>query len=180
MTMSIAAQKQPKFRHHEITITRIVSAAPDKAFEAWLHPGHLSRWWGPRDGRRDFSTPHVEVDPRPGGTFRTCIRSPQGDDYRARGVYTEIDPPRHLVFTHGWENEHGEAGHERLVTVEFAETDGKTRVAFRIGGFESIEDRDSEVEGWNECMDRLVQYFSDVQQASGSADETEIRGLIKP
>jgi len=121
--------------------------------------GHLARWWGPRDGRRDFSTPHVEVDPKPGGIFRTCIRSPQRNDYRARGVYREIAPPRHLVFTHGWENEHGETDHERLVSVEFTGTDGKTRVAFRIGSFESIEERDSEIEGWNECLDRLVQKF---------------------
>ena len=159
--MSISPQKRPKFQHSEITITRIVNAAPGEVFEAWLSPLLLSQWWGPRDGWRDFSTPHVEVDPTPGGIFRSCIRSPQGDDYWARGVYSEIDAPRHLVFTHAWEDEHGEAGDERLVIVAFAESDGKTRVTFRIDGFDSIESRDSEIEGWNECLDRLVQYFAD-------------------
>ena len=171
MTMANAARKQQKPEHHEIAITRIVNATPDKVFKAWLQPGHLSRWWGPREGRQDFSTPHVEVDPKPGGIFRTCIRSPRGDEYWARGVFTEIDPPRRLGFTHGWENEHGESGHERLVTVEFAATDDKTRLSFRIGGFDSIESYDSEIEGWNECMDRLVQYFADGRQASANRKE---------
>lgn len=161
--MKVAAQRQQQPRQHEIAITRVVDGAPGKVFEAWIHAGHLARWWGPRDRGRDFSTPHVEVDPRPGGAFRTCIRSPQGEDYWARGAYTEIDSPRRLAFTHGWENERGEAGRERLVTVDFAESAGKTRVSFHIGGFESIEERDGEIEGWNECMDRLVRYFADEQ-----------------
>ncbi len=153
--MAFAVHRRLKSRHHEITITRIVGAPPDKVFEAWLQPGSLSRWWGPRD----FTTPHVEIDPRPGGTFRTCIRSPRGEEYRACGVYTEINPPDGLVFTHGWEDESGKAEHERLASVEFTESDGKTRITFRIGGFASAESRDGEIEGWNECMERLVRYF---------------------
>jgi uncharacterized protein (TIGR02246 family) len=176
--MSIAALKQPKTEDYEITITRIVDAAPDQVFAAWLDPEHLSRWWGPRDGRRDFSTPYVEVDPKPGGIFRTCIRSPHGDDYWARGVFTEIDAPRRLAFTHGWENERGEVEHERPVTVELTDAGGKTQVAFRISGYDSIESYTSEVEGWNECLDRLVRYFAEGRQISASEDEAEIRALI--
>ncbi len=159
--MRTAARKAIEPRDDAITITRVVKAAPAKVFEAWTDAGHLSRWWGPRDGRRDFSTPHAEVDPRPGGTFRTCIRAPRGDEYWARGTYSEIDPPRRLAFTHAWENEHGEARHERSVTVDFAPTGGRTRVAFRIGGFRSVAERDGEIEGWNQCLDRLVRQFAD-------------------
>jgi len=162
--MSIAPRRQTKPRHHDISIVRMVGASPDKVFGAWLHPAHLSHWWGPRD----FSTPNVEVDPKPGGTFRTCIRSTQGDDYWARGTFKEIDAPRRLVFTHAWEDERGTEMDERLVTVEFTETDGKTRVAFHIGGFDSIASRDSEIEGWNECLDRLVLHFADARKTSDS------------
>ncbi len=164
--MAIAAHKRLKPEQHEITITRIVDGAPDKVFEAWLEPDHLSQWWGAREGRTDFTTPHVKVDPRKGGTFRTCIRSPQGEDYWARGVYMEIDPPRHLAFSHGWEDDEGETGQKRLVTVDFTESGGRTRVEFRIAGFESSASRDSEIEGWNECLDRLVRYFAERQRTS--------------
>ncbi len=158
--MPLAAKRQPKDAYHEIAITRIVDTSPDKVFQAWLDPGHLSHWWGPRH----FSAPHVEVDPRPGGTFRTCIRSGRRDDYWARGIFKEIDAPRRLVFTHAWEYEPGVGAEGRLVTVEFAGTGGKTRVAFRIAGYDSMASRDSEIEGWNECLDRLVRYFADVRR----------------
>jgi PhnB protein len=177
MNQSIEKRKEPtQPRDLEIAITRIVGAMPDKVFEAWLRPAHLLRWWGPREGRQDFSTPHVEVDPRPGGIFRTCIRSPRGDDYWARGVYTKIDAPHHLAFSHGWENEKGEVDRERIASVEFAATDDKTRVAFRIGGFDSMASRDSEIEGWNECLDRLVQYFAG---NSGATRESRVQGTIE-
>jgi uncharacterized protein YndB with AHSA1/START domain len=170
MNQSIEKRKKPTHtRDLEIAITRIVGVMPDKVFEAWLRSAHLSRWWGPREGRQDFSTPHVEVDPRPGGIFRNCIRSPRGDDYWARGVYKTIDAPRRLAFTHGWENEHGAVDHERIASVEFTETDGKTRAAFRISGFDSLASRDSEIEGWNECLDRLVQYFAEDTQSKNES-----------
>ncbi len=178
MSSSTSAIKQMKSEDHEITITRIVDAAPDKVFAAWLDPAQLSRWWGPRDGLRDFTTPNVEVDPKLGGTFRTCIRSPRGDDYWAHGVFTEIDSPRRVGFTHGWENERGEVDHERPVTVEFTDIGGRTRVGFRISGFDSQESSNSEVEGWHQCLDRLVGHFSAERQASAAEDEAELRGLM--
>jgi uncharacterized protein YndB with AHSA1/START domain len=158
--MSITAQLPLRSEFVEIAITRIVDAAPDKVFDAWLCGEILSRWWGPRDGRIDFSAPRVEAEPVPGGTFRTCIRSPRGEEYWARGFYLEIEPPEHLAFTYGWEDEHGEVFEERVVNVDLAETEGKTRLAFHISGYDSRASRDSEIEGWHECLDRLVQYFA--------------------
>ncbi len=160
--MATAARKQPEPPRRDISIVRVVDASPGKVFKAWIDPDHLAHWWGPRD----FSTPHVEVDPRPGGAFRTCIRSPRGDDYRASGTVKEIDAPRRLVFTHGWENER-EA--ERVVTVEFSTTDGKTRVDFHIAGFDSDASRDGEIEGWTGCLERLVRYMAGEKRPSATA-----------
>jgi uncharacterized protein YndB with AHSA1/START domain/ketosteroid isomerase-like protein len=175
MRDTTATLKQLHTQDVEIAIVRIVDASPEKVFEAWLCPDHLSRWWGPRDGRRDWATPHAETDPKRGGAYRICIRSPQGDDYWAGGVYREIDKPRRLVFTYAWEKQDGHAGHDRIVTVDFSETTGKTRLAFHINGFSSIESRDSEIEGWSECLDRLVQYCASGQQHA--RDEADIRAL---
>ncbi len=154
--MAIAARKQPEPRRHEMAILRVVDATPGEVFQAWINPDHLLRWWGPRE----FTTAHVEVDPKPGGVFRTCIRSPKGDEYPASGTFREIERPHRLVFTHAWDDEREAEGDERVVTVKLAGTDGKTRVAFHIGGFETEAARDSEIEGWNECLDRLVRHFA--------------------
>lgn len=51
--------------------------------EAWL------RWQGTEG----------EIDARPGGVFRMNVR---GDGF-VSGRFVEVDPPRRLVFTWGWE-----------------------------------------------------------------------------
>jgi uncharacterized protein YndB with AHSA1/START domain len=89
------------------------------------------------------------------------MRSPDGTDHWLGGVYREIAPPERLVFTHAWEHDEGKPGHETLVTVAFAEQDGKTRLTFRQAAFESVADRDSHREGWTECLDRLEAYLDE-------------------
>jgi uncharacterized protein YndB with AHSA1/START domain len=42
------------------------------------------------------------MDVRPGGTFRVCMRSPEGADHWKQGVYREIVEPERLVFTFAW------------------------------------------------------------------------------
>jgi uncharacterized protein YndB with AHSA1/START domain len=144
-----------------ISITRVVSAPPAQVFRAWLDSDQLSHWWGPRSGRTDWTTPHVQIEPQLGGTFRTCIRSPEGQDYWARGTFREITAPRRLAFTHAWENDSHPASPARSVIVELTPCGDQTRLTFHIDGYDRSDVRDGEIEGWHECLDRLVLHFRD-------------------
>jgi uncharacterized protein YndB with AHSA1/START domain len=135
----------------ELVITRILDAPPSLVFKFWTEPSHLVRWWGPKG----FTAPSVEIDVRPGGAWRACIRSPEGTDHWMQGVYREVVEPLRLVFTFAWEDDQGALGHQTLVTVTFAEHDGKTRLTFHQAVFESMESRDWHQSGWSECFDRL-------------------------
>jgi uncharacterized protein YndB with AHSA1/START domain len=135
----------------ELVITRILDAPPSLVFKFWTEPSHLVRWWGPKG----FTAPSVEMDVRPGGAWRACIRSPEGTDHWMQGVYREVVEPLRLVFTFAWEDDQGAPGHQTLVTVTFAQHDGKTRLTFHQAVFESIESRDWHQSGWSECFDRL-------------------------
>lgn len=137
-------------------ITRVFDAPPRLVFEAWTKPEHLSRWSGPRG----FTIPFAEMDFRPGGTYRTCLRSPDGKDHWVQGVYREIAEPERLVFTHAWEDANGKPKQETLVTVTFAKQDGKTKLTFHQAIFESVEGRDSHRSGWSESLDRLEEYLA--------------------
>jgi uncharacterized protein YndB with AHSA1/START domain len=66
-----------------------IEARPEIVFAFWTDPERMARWMG-----RD-----VRLDPRPGGAFRIDYN---GTDI-ARGSFVELDPPRRLVFTWGWE-----------------------------------------------------------------------------
>jgi uncharacterized protein YndB with AHSA1/START domain len=92
------------------------------------------------------------------------LRSPEGKDYWLQGVYREIVEPERLVFTHAWEDEDGKPKHETLVTMTFAEHDGKTKLTFHQAIFKSIEARDSHLAGWSECLARLADYLSETSR----------------
>jgi uncharacterized protein YndB with AHSA1/START domain len=137
----------------DLVITRVFQAPPALVFSAWTEPEHLAHWSGPRG----FTTPHHEMDLRPGGRYRACLRSPEGVDHWVQGVYREIQPPARLVMTHAWENEGGQPGPETLITVTFTEEGlGQTRMHFRQAGFTSRESREGHQGGWSSSFDRLA------------------------
>ena len=139
----------------ELVITRIFNAPPALVFAAWTEPEHLAHWSGPEG----FTTPHHEMDLRPGGRYRACLRSPEGEDHWVAGVYREIQPPVRLVMTHAWENS-DPPGPETLVTVTFAEEGrGRTRMHFRQTGFTSKASRDGHAGGWSSSFDKLASHL---------------------
>ena len=152
-TRATAVEPAPDDR--QLIITRLLDAPRELVFKVWTQPEHVVRWMGPNG----FTAPSCQMDVRPGGAYRTLIRSPEGKDHWMRGVYREIVEPERLVMTFAWEDEAGEPGHETLVTVEFADQGGQTRLTFRQGVFQSVADRDSHQDGWSQCLDRLAAYL---------------------
>ena len=141
-----------------LVITRILDAPRELVFKVWTQPEHVVRWIGPTG----FTSPSCEMEVRPGGAYRTLIRSPEGKDHWMRGVYREVVEPERLVLTFAWEDEDGNPGHETLVTVGFADHGGKTRLTFQQAVFKAVEDRDSHQNGWSQCFDRLAAYLTTV------------------
>jgi len=142
----------------ELLITRVFNAHRSLVFKAWTEPQHLVHWWGPQG----FTLPSCTLDLRPGGTYRFCMRSPEGVDHWLQGIYREIIEPERLVFTYAFEDATGKPGHETLVTVTFAELGEKTKLTVHQAVFESVTVRDEHVRGWTEALDRLAGYLTQV------------------
>jgi uncharacterized protein YndB with AHSA1/START domain len=139
-----------------LEIERIFDAPRSLVFKAWTEPEHLVHWYGPRG----FTLRSCKLDLRPGGSWRSCMLSPEGREYWVKGVYREIVEPERLVFTYAHENQDGTVVNETLVTVTFAEQRGKTKLTLRQAIFESVKERDSHRGGWNSSLDRLVEYLA--------------------
>jgi uncharacterized protein YndB with AHSA1/START domain len=138
-----------------LVITRVFDAPRELVFKAWADPAHAKHWMGPRG----FTATHIEQDPRPGGAWRACLRPDDGGrELWQGGVFREIVEPERLVYTFAWDGENGRRGHETLVTVTFAEHQGKTRMTFRQAVFESVGQRDGHQGGWSSAFDRLEEY----------------------
>ncbi|ATU92328.1 SRPBCC family protein [Phyllobacterium zundukense] len=146
----------------ELTITRLVNAPQSLVFNVWTKPELLMRWWGPRD----FTCPSCEMDFRPGGAYRTSIRSPAGEDAWMVGRYREIVEPERITFTFAWEDADGKRGLETLVTVTFTAQGDQTRLVFHQAPFDSLAERDSHRGGWTECLERLEAYVEPLQQTA--------------
>jgi uncharacterized protein YndB with AHSA1/START domain len=145
----------------ELVITRTFGAPRDLVFAAWTDPHLVRKWWGPVN----YPARYVEMDVRPGGRWRMCLRSTEGKpELWQGGVYREVVTPERLVFTFAWEE--GERNLETLVTVTFAEEGGKTRMTLRQVPFQSVEERDGHRRGWNSTFDRLDVLLSETPLAT--------------
>ena len=92
------------------------------------------------------------MDARPGGEWRACLKSTEnGSELWHHGVFREVVAPERLAFTFVWEEE-GERGLETLVTITFADQDGKTLMTFRHEPFQSIAERDGHNGGWSQHL----------------------------
>jgi uncharacterized protein YndB with AHSA1/START domain len=140
----------------ELIIKRVFDAPRDLVFQAWTDPERVPHWWGPKG----YTLTHHELDVRPGGRWRVCMRSPEGVDRWAQGVYREIVAPERFVYTWAWEKPEGQPGRETLITVELAEQGEKTKMTFRQAEFKTVEDRDSHRSGWTESFDRLAEFLA--------------------
>ena len=140
----------------ELVLTRTFDAPRSLVFKAWTEREHLVHWSAPRG----FTVTDCAGDVRPGGAWRSCMRSPEARDHCSRGVYREVVEPERLVFTFAWDEPDGSPGREMLVTVTFAEHDGKTRMTFHQALFESVADRDGHQEGWSSSFDVLAEYLA--------------------
>ncbi len=142
---------------HESTITlrlrRTYPASRERIFRAWTTPEELTRWHAPAP----LSTPSAEVDLRVGGKYRIAMRDPSGAEYHAVGVYREIDRPRKLVFTWGWEER--DIG-PTLVTIELFEKGEGTELVLTHEKFPNEQERDQHQHGWNGVLDKLAQFIS--------------------
>jgi len=137
----------------ELVITRLFDAPRELVFRMWTDPEHLAKWWGPTG----FTAPSVEVDVTEGGAWRTCMRdSADGAEYWSSGVYLEVVPPEKLVFSFRWDPREGQPDEDTLVTVTFADRDGKTELTFHQSGFVTDASRDGHLDGWRETLDDLA------------------------
>ena len=154
----------------ELVITHIFDAPRELVFKLWTEVEHAKNWMGPRD----YPIVHMEGEIRPGGAWRACLRAKDGsEDLWQGGVYREVAAPERLVFTFAWDDDDGRPGKETLVTITFAEHEGKTKMTFHQAPFESVERRDGHRGGWNSSFDRLDVYVNDLQNEGENHDRTK-------
>jgi len=79
----------------DLVLEREIDVPVELVWKAWTTPDHLKNWFVPKP----WTVTECEIDLRVGGTFRTVMRSPDGDELPNLGCYLDIVPNERLIFT---------------------------------------------------------------------------------
>jgi len=141
----------------ELVLTRLIDAPRHKLYRAWTDPALLTQWFAPKP----WTTPHAELDVRPGGANLIVMADPEGNEFPNRGVYLEVVPNERLVVTDAYTTA-WEPSEKPFMTaiLTFEEEGGKTRYTARARHWTQADREAHEKmgfhEGWGQCADQLA------------------------
>ncbi|HET9346964.1 MAG TPA: SRPBCC family protein [Candidatus Limnocylindrales bacterium] len=140
----------------DLVFERTFDAPREKVWQAFTDPEIVPRWWG----KRGTTTTVLEMDVRPGGTWRYVNSDPSREDVVFFGEYLEVTPPERIRWTFMFEVE-GVGPQGGPETHTFEDLGGRTRV-HSVGHFDSVESIDAAlatgmVGGAIETWDRLAE-----------------------
>ena len=124
----------------------VIDASPETVWQFLVDPEKVARWKG---------FPATVFDVRPGGEFRIEIIP----GHVASGSFVEIDEPRRLVYTWGWEPS-GDTPNpvvpgSSTIEIELVAAEGGTMLRFVHRNLPSAESATSHAAGWDHYLGRL-------------------------
>lgn len=147
--------------HLDLRLDRAVDVAPELVWAAWTVPEHVKKWFTPAP----WKTVDCEIDLRPGGIFRTVMRSPDGQEINNVGCFLEIVPQRKLVWTvvlqPGFRPSKPTFDVPSFTAIILLEPDGAGTKYSAIALHQNQGDRDAHdrmgfSQGWGKALDQLV------------------------
>lgn len=144
----------------DLVLERDVDVPRRLVWKAWTTPEHVRAWFAPRP----WSVSECVIDLRPGGVFRTVMRSPEGQTFPGDGCVLEVVPEERLVWTDALLPGFRPAQEPFFTAVIelFDSGGGGTRyVATAIHRDAAGRQRHADmgfVEGWGTALDQLVEH----------------------
>jgi uncharacterized protein YndB with AHSA1/START domain len=154
MTPSLVLKPDPKL---DLVLERVVDVPRELVWAAWTRPEHLRKWFTPAP----WTVADCEIDLRPGGIFRTVMRSPEGKEFPNIGCYLEVVPNERLVWTDALLPGYRPAENPFMTAIITLESQGKgTRyTAVAIHRDDAGRKKHEEMgfyQGWGKALDQLV------------------------
>lgn len=79
----------------DLVLERTINVPRGAVWDAWTQPEQLKQWFTPKP----WSTPHVEIDLRIGGKFRTTMAGPDGESFTGESCFVMIEEGSLLVWS---------------------------------------------------------------------------------
>ena len=125
-----------------IEITQRIDAPPEIVFAYLTDSQRFVRWMGVG----------AVLDPRPGGRYRIDVDGA----HIVSGEYQELDPPRRLVMTWGWEGHPTVPPGSTTVEITLTPERGATVLRLRHLGLPDEGERRNHSDGWQRYIGQLA------------------------
>jgi uncharacterized protein YndB with AHSA1/START domain len=142
-----------ELRDPSIEVTQRIEAPPEIVFAYLTDSARFTAWMG-IDAR---------LDPRPGGSYQIRV----DDQHVASGQYREIEPPRRLLMTWGWEGHPTVPPGSTLVEITLRDEAGGTLLRLRHTGLPGKAEQRLHADGWGRYLDQLAR-VSALRKATGA------------
>jgi uncharacterized protein YndB with AHSA1/START domain len=121
----------------------LIEAAPEIVWQFLVDPAKAVRWMGVA----------ASLEPQPGGRYRVEVLP--GDV--VLGEFVEVDPPRRLVHTWGWEDRAGSVPpSSTTVAFDLLPRDDGTLLRVTHGGLTRAAAANRHARGWDHYLPRLA------------------------
>ena len=142
---------------HQVHREVAIDARPDAVWDFLVDSELARRWMGVT----------ASLDARPGGEYLVEVTPGKV----AAGEFVEVDPPRRLVWTWGWESgvEGGIAAGSTTIEVELVPENEGTLLRFAHSGFPDAETAAAHARGWPQFLERLAAEARDADHGRDSS-----------
>ncbi len=159
MTKPLAFKIDPKL---DLVLERTIDVPRELVWTAWTTPKHIRNWFVPRP----WTITDCEIDLRPGGIFRTVMRSPEGQEFPNAGCYLEVVPNERLVWTDALLPGYRPSENPFFTAILMLEPQGSgTRyTAYAIHRDEAGRNKHEEMgfhDGWGTVVTQMVEYIKE-------------------
>jgi uncharacterized protein YndB with AHSA1/START domain len=126
---------------HAVELEIRLAAPPEAVFPYLVESERYSMWQGVR----------ADLDARPGGLYRVWMDT----GTVARGAYVDVEAPRRVVFTWGWEGNEAVPPGSTRVEITLRADRGGTLLTLRHTGLPNGDEAALHREGWTLFTARL-------------------------
>jgi len=138
---------------HELVITRLIDAAPDKVWD--IMTNRQEEWWCPKPWRAEFDI----NERRPGGRNEVKMYGPEDEVHTHNGMYLAYDEGRRFVSTDAIQGDFEPHGPFMIGIWEIEPEGAGTRYTARARHWTEADSKRHEemgfAEGWGTCADQL-------------------------